>query len=64
MLDDHAVALVPLARALKAAGAALEEATALARGLALRALAEGWPESETAQVLGVDRMTIRQWAGE
>lgn len=49
---------------LRAARARLGEATETARAAALRALDEGRAEAEVARVLGVDRMTVRKWAGK
>lgn len=43
---------------------ALMKATEDARRAALLALGEGVPEAMVARLLGVDRMTVRKWAGK
>lgn len=43
---------------------ALAQALAQAQNEALKALDEGVPETVVARALGVDRMTIRKWAGK
>lgn len=49
---------------LRRARAAVEKATEEARLMALEALAAGAAESAVARTLGVDRMTVRKWAGK
>jgi len=49
---------------LRRARAALAKATEQAEQAALEALAEGATESAVARTLGVDRMTVRKWAGK
>ena len=49
---------------LQRARAAVDQATEQARAAALAALAEGVAEAGVARTLGVDRMTIRKWAGK
>jgi len=46
------------------AKAAFDEATAVLRAGVLRALEEGRTEVEVAATAGVDRMTVRKWAGK
>lgn len=43
---------------------AYEDATAVLRAAVLRALEEGRAEAEVARTAGVDRMTVRSWAGK
>ena len=49
---------------LRRARAAAEQATEEAREAALQALADGAAEAAVARALGVDRMTVRKWAGK
>lgn len=49
---------------LSAAREALKAAMDAARIAALNSLEHGTPESVVAQELGVDRMTVRKWAGK
>lgn len=49
---------------LRRARAALAKAAEQAEAEGLRALAEGVSESAVARTLGVDRMTVRKWAGK
>ena len=49
---------------LRRARAALAKAIEEAEAEGLRALAEGEPEAAVARALGVDRMTVRKWAGK
>jgi hypothetical protein len=42
----------------------LAEATAILRAGVLRALEDGRAEAEVARTAGVDRMTVRTWAGK
>lgn len=51
-------------RRLATARAAARTALAEARTQALAALSAGAPEVAVARILGVDRMTIRTWAGK
>lgn len=43
---------------------ALAEAREALREAVLASLAEGMPESQAARLAGVDRMTVRSWAGK
>lgn len=49
---------------LRRARAALDQALKNAEAVGLLALAEGVSESAVARALGVDRMTVRKWAGK
>jgi len=49
---------------LRRARAALAKAIEEAEAEGQRALAEGEPEAAVARALGVDRMTVRKWAGK
>lgn len=49
---------------LRRARASLATATEEAREIGMRALAEGQAEAAVARTLGVDRMTVRKWAGK
>lgn len=49
---------------LRAAREAQQAALEAARAAALDSLANGTPESVVSQELGVDRMTVRKWAGK
>ncbi len=49
---------------LRRARVALDKATEEAREAGVRALAEGRAEAAVARALGVDRMTVRKWAGK
>lgn len=49
---------------LRRARASLATATEEAREIGTRALAEGHAEAAVARALGVDRMTVRKWAGK
>jgi len=49
---------------LRRARASLAKATEEAREAGLQALAEGERETVVARALGVDRMTVRKWAGK
>lgn len=49
---------------LRRARAALSKAIEEAEAEAIRALSEGTSESAVARTLGVDRMTVRKWAGK
>lgn len=49
---------------LRRARAGLARAIEQAEAEGLRALAEGVPEAAVARALGVDRMTVRKWAGK
>lgn len=51
-------------RKLARVRAATKEALRTAEILARSALAEGVPETQIAKELGVDRMTVRKWAGK
>lgn len=58
------VDLAALGAARKAAKTVLDEATEVLRAGVLRALEEGQAEAEVARTAGVDRMTVRTWAGK
>jgi hypothetical protein len=49
---------------LSVARAAAESALIEAHAIAVGAIADGQAESTIARLLGVDRMTIRKWAGK
>lgn len=49
---------------LRRARAALAQAMAGAEAEGLHALADGVPEVAVARALGVNRMTVRKWAGK
>lgn len=51
-------------RKLAKARAAAAEALRVAEILARSALSESVPETQIAAELGVDRMTVRKWAGK
>ncbi|MCG5431252.1 helix-turn-helix domain-containing protein [Mycobacterium sp. MYCO198283] len=51
-------------RKLARARAAQAEALRFAAVLARSARAEGVPETQIAEELGVDRMTVRRWIGK
>jgi transposase len=51
-------------RKLRSARKAAQDALVAAQSAALAALAEGATEVEVAKSLGVDRMTVRKWAGK
>ena len=59
-MSDLERAGAKLRRARVAVAAAIEEA----ERVALAALAEGETEVAVARALGVDRMTVRKWAGK
>lgn len=58
------VDLGKLGRDRAAAQRVLEEKTQVLRAGVLRALEEGRAEAEVARTAGVDRMTVRKWAGK
>lgn len=58
------MALDEAGRRLRRARAALAKALDEAQTEAQAALANGEPESSVARALGVDRMTVRKWAGK
>lgn len=63
--DGQAVSdLATLGDNLQTARGELLYRTEKAREGALAALAEGESESAVAKALGVDRMTVRKWAGK
>lgn len=51
-------------RKLQSARKAQEAALESARLAAIDALAQGFTEVEVSKTLGVDRMTVRKWAGK
>ncbi len=57
-------ALAEAGSALMAARTAEAEALAAAKRVALKALADGVTEVDVSRSLGVDRMTVRKWAGK
>ena len=59
-MSDLERAGAKLRRARGAVAAAIEEA----ERVALAALAEGETEVAVARALGLDRMTVRKWAGK
>lgn len=58
------VDLAKLGRDLADARRVLAEKTEIVRAGVLRALDEGRAEAEVARTVGVDRMTVRKWAGK
>lgn len=56
--------LAALGRDRQEARRVAEEKTALLRAGVLQALEEGRDETEVAQTAGVDRQTVRAWAGK
>jgi uncharacterized protein (DUF2336 family) len=56
--------LVALAQRRAAARANLAEVTEQVRAAVLKELAAGQPEAAVARDAGVDRMTVRRWAGK
>lgn len=60
MTDD----LERVGRKLRSARKAQSEAMEAGRIAALDALTEGYTEVQVANTLGVDRMTVRKWAGK
>jgi DNA-directed RNA polymerase specialized sigma24 family protein len=58
------VDLRTLGEARRNAKEAYDEATAILRAGVLRALEENRSEAEIARTAGVDRMTVRSWAGK
>ncbi len=61
---EGSVDLGLLGRARHDAKTAFDEATATLRAGVLRALEDGRAEAEVARAAGVDRMTVRAWAGK
>jgi hypothetical protein len=61
---EGSVDLPAIGVALAAARRALSEQMDIARAAALRAIDEERPEAAIARELGVDRMTVRKWAGK
>lgn len=61
---DGSVELATLGRDRAEAQRVLTEKTAILRAGVLRALDEGRSEVEVARTAGVDRMTVRKWAGK
>lgn len=59
-MDD----LTQAGRKLRSARRAQREAMEAARLAAIDALAQGRTEVDVATTLGVDRMTVRKWAGK
>jgi uncharacterized protein (DUF2336 family) len=55
---------VALAQRRAAARANLAKVTEQVRAAVLRELAAGQPEAAVARDAGVDRMTVRRWAGK
>lgn len=58
------VGLAKLGRERADAKRVLDEKTAILRAGVLRALEDGRAEAEVARTAGVDRMTVRKWAGK
>lgn len=65
-MTDHYTAAERQAhgKKLAKARATVKEALRLAEILAQSAASEGIPETQIAAELGVDRMTVRKWAGK
>lgn len=63
-MNDNETRLVALAQRRADARANLAEATSQLRDAVLRELAAGHPEAAVARDAGVDRMTVRRWAGK
>ena len=51
-------------RRLASARKAVRDALDATQAAAVAALADGMTESEVARLAGVDRMTVRKWAGK
>lgn len=58
------VDLTALGRARAEAQRAFNDATEILRAGVLRALEDGRAEAEVARSAGIDRMTVRKWAGK
>jgi hypothetical protein len=56
--------LARAARKLRSARKAQQDALEAAKSAALQAISEGQTEVAVAAALGVDRMTVRKWAGK
>jgi hypothetical protein len=56
--------LAKLGQERRDAQRALDEKTAILKAAVLRALEKGRAEAEVARTAGVDRMTVRKWAGK
>jgi hypothetical protein len=61
---DGSVELAQLGRERDAAKRTFDEKTEILKAGVLRALDEGRAEAEIARTAGVDRMTVRSWAGK
>ena len=62
--DEPAADLAVLARDRDDAVAALDERTAILRAAVVRALEGGASEAAVARVAGLNRLTVRRWAGK
>lgn len=62
--DIDRARLTHAANRLAKARSKVDELMENAREIALDALSSGATESEVARLLGVDRMTVRKWAGK
>jgi hypothetical protein len=56
--------MVEVAVAFQTARGKLREATEAARAMAIKANSAGIPETEIANDLGVNRLTVRRWIGK
>lgn len=61
---EGSINLAGLGATRNAAKVAFDEATSILKAGVLRALEEGRAEAEIARTAGVDRMTVRTWAGK
>lgn len=61
---EGSVDLAALGRSRTEARRVFDDATSLLRAGVLRALEDGRAEAEVARSAGVDRMTVRKWAGK
>lgn len=64
MNDIDRARLVHMGNRLSKARTKVDELMENAREIALDVLASGGTEAEVARLLGVDRMTVRKWAGK
>jgi hypothetical protein len=61
---ERRLSLADAAEEFREARTRTNEATSLLRDAVLRELAAGHPEAAVARTAGVDRMTVRKWAGK
>lgn len=64
MIDSKTDSLEKAARNLRSARQRMGHAMATAQHAAVSAQLDGVPETEIAQRLGVNRMTVRRWLGK